>query len=225
MKKIIPFLAVVFVTLISLQSCQKDTDDAVVGPINPTVNLEVQNFIWKGLNQYYLWQTDVTNLADNRFANQTALDAFLINYKVPQDLFDALRVSPTIDRFSWMVDDYVTLEQSLQGTSKNNGVEFGLSYKPNSTTEVFGYVRYIIAGSDAATKDIKRGEMFTAVNGTQLTVNNYESLVTVFDTFSSDPPTIVIDKINLMPTLMKKIPLLSRKYIALEKYPGYYLLR
>ena len=237
MKKIISFLAVVFVTLISLQSCQKDTDDAVVVPVNPTVNLEVQNFIWKGLNQYYLWQTDVPNLADNRFASQTALDAFLINYKVPQDLFDALRVSPTIDRFSWMVDDYVTLEQSLQGTSKNNGVEFGLSYKPNSTTEVFGYVRYIIAGSDAATKDIKRGEMFTAVNGTQLTVNNYESLLfgsndsytlNMADyngnTVTSNGKTVTLTKTTLTenPILIKNVITVGSKKIGYLMYNGFY---
>lgn len=237
MKKIIQFLAVVFITLISLQSCQKDTDDAVVVPVNPTVNLEVQNFIWKGLNQYYLWQTDVPNLADNRFASQTALDAFLINYKVPQDLFDALRVSPTIDRFSWMVDDYVTLEQSLQGTSKNNGVEFGLSYKPNSTTEVFGYVRYIIAGSDAATKDIKRGEMFTAVNGTQLTVNNYESLLfgsndsytlNMADyngtNVTSNGKTVTLTKTTLTenPILIKNVITVGSKKIGYLMYNGFY---
>ena len=149
MKKYISVLTIAILLLSTLQACQKDQDD-IIQPNSE--NLEVQNFIWKGLNQYYLWQTDVPNLADNRFANQTAKDAFLINYNVPEELFDALRVGPTIDRFSWMVDDYVTLEQSLQGTSKNNGVDFGLSYKPNSTTEVFGYVRYIIPGSDAANK-------------------------------------------------------------------------
>lgn len=96
-------LSVVVLFVFSLFfGCQKDQDDI----IQPTpANLEVQNFIWKGLNQFYLWQTDVPNLADNRFANQTALDAFLVNYTVPKNLFDALRVSPTIDRFSWMVDD------------------------------------------------------------------------------------------------------------------------
>jgi hypothetical protein len=40
---------------------------------------------------------------------------------------------------------------------KNNGVEFGLVYKPGSNTDIFGYVRYIVPGSDAATKDIQRG--------------------------------------------------------------------
>ena len=160
MKKIIQLSILVFISFFVFQSCQKDADDEI---ISTPEDVSIQNFIWKGLNQYYLWQPDVPNLADNRFKTQSERDAFLIKYKVPEELFDALRVSPTIDRFSWMVDDYVTLEQSLQGTSKNNGVEFGLSYKPNSTTELFGFVRYIIQGSDASSKDIKRGDMFLSL--------------------------------------------------------------
>lgn len=235
MKKIIQLSTVVLLTIFQVLSCQKDQDDTV-SPLNS--NLEVQNFIWKGLNQYYLWQPEVPNLADNRFANQAALDAFLTNYKVPEDLFDALRVSPTIDRFSWMVDDYLTLEQSLQGTSKNNGVDFGLSYKPNSTTDVFGYVRYIIPGSDAATKVIKRGDVFTAVNGTQLTVSNYQSLLfgsndnytlNMADyngtTFTSNGKNIALTKTTLTenPILINKvINTVGAKKIGYLMYNGFY---
>ena len=237
MKKFIPFFILLLLLLVTAQACQKDQDDTIVGSSSSTANLEVQNFIWKGLNQYYLWQTDVANLADNRFANQAALDAFLTNYKVPQDLFDALRVSPTIDRFSWMVDDYVTLEQSLQGISKNNGVEFGLSYKPNSTTEVFGYVRYIIPGSDASTKDIRRGEIFTAVNGTPLTTTNYQSLLfgtndnytlNMADyngtTFSSNGKTVQLTKTTLSenPILIKNVITVGAKKIGYLMYNGFY---
>lgn len=237
MKKFIPFFILLLLLLITAQACQKDQDDTIVGSSSSTANLEVQNFIWKGLNQYYLWQTDVANLADNRFANQAALDAFLTNYKVPQELFDALRVSPTIDRFSWMVDDYVTLEQSLQGISKNNGVEFGLSYKPNSTTEVFGYVRYIIPGSDASTKDIRRGEIFTAVNGTPLTTTNYQSLLfgtndnytlNMADyngtTFSSNGKTVQLTKTTLSenPILIKNVITVGTKKIGYLMYNGFY---
>ncbi len=237
MKKFIPFFILLLLLLITAQACQKDQDDTIVGSSSSTANLEVQNFIWKGLNQYYLWQTDVANLADNRFANQAALDAFLTNYKVPQNLFDALRVSPTIDRFSWMVDDYVTLEQSLQGISKNNGVEFGLSYKPNSTTEVFGYVRYIIPGSDASTKDIRRGEIFTAVNGTPLTTTNYQSLLfgtndnytlNMADyngtTFSSNGKTVQLTKTTLSenPILIKNVITVGTKKIGYLMYNGFY---
>lgn len=234
MKKYISVLTIAILLLSTLQACQKDQDD-IIQPNSE--NLEVQNFIWKGLNQYYLWQTDVPNLADNRFANQTAKDAFLMNYKVPEELFDALRVSPTIDRFSWMVDDYVTLEQSLQGTSKNNGVDFGLSYKPNSTTEVFGYVRYIIPGSDASNKDIRRGDIFTAVNGTQLTVSNYESLLfgtndsytlNMADyngtTINSNGKTVTLTKTTLTenPILVKKVITIGTKKIGYLMYNGFY---
>ncbi|MBP6425351.1 MAG: peptidase S41 [Flavobacterium sp.] len=234
MRKIFQLSNILFACVFFLQGCQKDQDDIIQPSLD---NLEVQNFIWKGLNQYYLWQSDVPNLADNRFANQAALDAFLTNYKVPEDLFDALRVSPNIDRFSWMVDDYVTLEQSLQGTSKNNGVEFGLSYKPNSTTDVFGFVRYIIPGSDAATKDIRRGEMFTAVNGTQLTVSNYESLLfgsndsytlNMADyngtTVTSNGKTVTLTKTTLTenPILIKNVITVGSKKIGYLMYNGFY---
>ena len=171
MKKTVQFTLLLFIAVFIFQSCQ-DNDD-----VAPSANLEVQDFIWKGLNQYYLWQPDVPNLGDDRFANQNALNSFLSGYSKPETLFDALRVNESIDRFSWIVDNYLELEGQLQGTSKNNGVEFGLSYMPGSTTEIFGYVKYIIANSDAATKNIKRGDFFTAVNGTKITLNNYNSLL------------------------------------------------
>lgn len=234
MKKIIQLSTVVLVTLLALESCQKDQDDI----IQPTpANLEVQNFIWKGLNQFYLWQTDVPNLADNRFANQADLDAFLVNYTVPKNLFDALRVSPTIDRFSWIVDDYTVLEQQLQGTTKNSGVEFGLSYYSGSSNEIFGYVHYIIPGSDAATKDIKRGDVFTAVNGTPLTVSNYQSLLfgtndsfslnmadIINGTITPNNKTVALTKTVLSenPILVNKVITVGNKKIGYMMYNGFY---
>jgi C-terminal processing protease CtpA/Prc len=171
MKKTYQFTLLLFVLLFTFQSCQ-DNDD-----VAPEANLEIQDFIWKGLNQYYLWQADVPNLDDKRFADQAALNTFLSGYQEPKTLFDALRVDKSIDRFSWIVDDYLELEGQLQGTTKNNGVEFGLRYKPGSTTEIFGFVRYVIANSDASGKDIKRGDLFYAVNGIALTTSNYMSLL------------------------------------------------
>jgi C-terminal processing protease CtpA/Prc len=171
MKSKIHFIILLLLAVFTFQSCQ-DQDD-VAAP----ADLDVQDFIWKGLNLYYLWQADVPNLLDDRFATQQELNTFLAGYPVPEDLFDALRVDKTIDRFSWIVDDYLELEGQLQGTTKNNGVEFGLVYKPGSTTDIYGYVRYIITDSDAATKDIKRGDIFTGVDGTALTINNYKTLL------------------------------------------------
>jgi len=103
MKTNFKFSLLLFLAIFSFQGCQ-DMDD-VAAPIN----LEVQDFIWKGLNQYYLWQADVPNLADDRFASQNELNAFLRGYTVPEELFDALRVDKSIDRFSWIVSDYLEI--------------------------------------------------------------------------------------------------------------------
>ena len=174
-KLIIIFILAAF----TFQSCQDEDDVAA-----PT-NIEVQNFIWKGLNLYYLWQADVPNLSDNKFANQSTLNSFLNGYAKPEDLFESLLYKPeslfpdtgAVDRFSWIVDDYLELEGQLQGTTNNNGVEFGLSRKSAGSSELIGWVRYIIPNSDASTKNIKRGDVFYGVNGTQLTTSNYRSLL------------------------------------------------
>ena len=215
-----------FIATFALQSCQ-DNDD-----IPPTSSLEIQDFIWKGMNLYYLWQEDVPDLSDDRFANQTALNTFLSGYPVPENLFNALRVDKSIDRFSWIVDDYLELEGQLQGTTKNNGVEFGLSYKPGSTTEIFGYVRYIIANSDASTKNIKRGDFFTAVNGTQLTISNYQSLLfgsneTYTLNMGSYNGTTIIENgksVDLTKTVLSENPILINKVITSGAHKIGYLM-
>jgi C-terminal processing protease CtpA/Prc len=171
MKLIFKHLFAIVVVAFAFQSCQ-DQDD-VAAPLN----MEIQNFVWKGMNLYYLWQADVPNLADDKFKNQTELNSFLTGYQKPEDLFNSLRVDKSIDRFSWIVDDYLVLEGQLQGTTNNNGMEFGLSLKSSGSTEVVGWVQYIIPNSDASTKNIKRGDVFYAVNGTQLTTTNYQSLL------------------------------------------------
>jgi carboxyl-terminal processing protease len=171
MKTMFKSLLILLLVAFTFQSCQDEDDVAT------PMEIEVQNFVWKGLNLYYLWQADVPNLADSKFKNQAELNTFLGVYSKPENLFEALRVDKSIDKFSWMVDDYLELEGQLQGTTNNNGVEFGLSYKASGSNEIIGWVRYIIPNSDASTKYIERGDIFYAVNGTQLTDTNYKALL------------------------------------------------
>nr|MBU3861924.1 peptidase S41 [Flavobacterium sp. MC2016-06] len=237
MKTILRSLLLLFVLAFSLQSCE-DQDD-----VAPASDLQINDFIWKGLNQYYLWQADVPNLADDRFANQEALNSFLRGYSEPENLFQDLLNKPiskypkgeAVDRFSWIVDDYTVLEQELQGTSKNDGVDFRLSYKPNSTTDLVGYVRYIIPNSDAATKDIKRGDLFTGVNGTQLTVSNYQTLLNADSytlnmatyngtTINTNGKTVALTKTTLdeNPILINKVIVSGSHKIGYMMYNGFY---
>lgn len=140
-------------------------------------SLEIKDFVWKGMNLYYLWQQDVPDLSDDRFANQSQLNAFLEPFSTPCDLFNALRVPSPTDRFSVIYSDYSVLEGVLSGTTLNNGMDYGLRYKTGSTTDIYGWVRYIIPNSDASTKAISRGAIFYAINGTPLTIDNYKTLL------------------------------------------------
>lgn len=155
----------------ALNACQADDDNAV------PKDLRIVDFVWKGMNLFYLWQEDVPDLADDRFANQGELNLWLAGNTDPMALFQDLRIDNSIDRFSVIYSDYRELEGILSGTTKNNGVDFALSYETGSTTDIFGWVRYILPNSDASGKDIGRGDIFYAVNGTPLTVDNYQELL------------------------------------------------
>lgn len=150
----------------------EETDDTPV-----SLNNEVNEFVWAGLNVYYLWQEDVPNLADDIFSTYDEYYTFLNGYNTPESLFDDLLYQiDIVDRFSYMVDDYVSLENSFEGTSTSNGMDFRLG-RIGDSNDLFGYVRYIANNSDAASKDINRGEFFLKVDGQQLTINNYMDLL------------------------------------------------
>lgn len=154
----------------SIVKCADDYDDTVsYGSVN--------NFVWKGLNLYYYWLSDSPDLADDRFATNNDYDNFINSFNAPEALFNHLLVDPTIDRYSVIFSDYTELEQALNGTQKSNGVDYELRFKQGSTTELFGWVRYIQPNSDASTKAINRGTIFYAVNGVSLNTSNYINLL------------------------------------------------
>ena len=233
MKRISRSLVLLFLAAFSLQSCD-DKDDVATSP-----NLQINNFIWRGLNEVYLWQADVPNLADDRFANQDALDSFLKGYSKPEDLFEDLLNKPeskypngdAIDRFSWIVDDYTVLEQELNGITKNSGIDFRLSRQASGSNNLVGYIRYIIPNSDASGKDIKRGDLFTSVNGTPLTVSNYEALLLNSDSYTLNLATyngssFVLNgkSVALTKTTLEENPILINKTITSGSHKIGYLM-
>lgn len=170
MKNLMNSFLLLFLFVLPL-GCEDMDDNAVPN------NLSVKDFVWKGMNLYYLWQGEVPDLDDDRFANQSELNAFLTDFENPETLFNALRIDNSIDRFSVIYSDYDVLEGVLSGNTLNNGMDFGLRYKSGSQTALYGWVRYIIPNSDASTKPIERGDIFYAINGTPLTIDNYQTLL------------------------------------------------
>lgn len=173
MKKTLLLLAFLVTGTFALQSCEDDIDD---------VDVPVYDFVWKGMNLYYLWKDNVPDLNDKRFESQRDLNDYLRGFATPENLFESLlyrrnAAGEREDRFSVIFKDYNALENALQGVVKSNGLDIQLVYKDEAQTEIFGYVRYVLPDSDASGKDIQRGDVFYAVNGTTLTPDNYQSLL------------------------------------------------
>jgi len=155
-----------------LISCKEESSGGT-----PMGNDEINDFIWQGMNTYYLWQEEVPDLND-RFTTFQQIWDFYADFQSPRDVFNSLLYQPgTVDRFSWIVDDYVALENSFQGINISNGMEFGLIRFDSNPSNVFGYVRYVIPNSDADTKGVTRGMLFAHVDGTQLTESNFRDLL------------------------------------------------
>ena len=164
-----------------LFSCSKSDDFEIPGTVNPnpSANVGVQDFMWKAMNYWYFWQAEVPDLADNRFQNTTEgreeYTSFLSSEEDPADFFRN-KLQFNEDRFSFFNADYRVLTNSLAGISRSNGVQFGLVRFADSQN-LFGYVRYILPNTDGASKNIKRGDLFTGVDGQTLNDDNYRDLL------------------------------------------------
>ena len=184
-------LLILLIISISVSSCFKDNDDE----IQVASAIDIQNFIYRGLNFFYLYKADTPELADDAFASESDLNNFLDTFASPESLFDFLKSHQ--DRFSILVDDYIALEQALSGITMNHGMEFGLVFYPNGSGNVFGYARYILPGTDAEAKGLQRGTIFNTIDGIQINENNFSELI------SADSYTIglaTFDGENITPT-------------------------
>lgn len=152
-------------------SCFEDQDDN----ITIASTSEINDFIWRGLNFFYLYKAETPELADDAFADDAAFNDFLNSYNSPEEFFAYLKAAP--DNFSILVEDYIELENSLAGISLSNGMEFGLVLYPDMSGNVFGYIRYVLPNTDADLKELERGMIFNTVNGEQLNENNYIDLL------------------------------------------------
>lgn len=187
MKKIF-ILPILLIGLLVPVGCDDDDDEKQIEFPTVTEDIEIQDFIWQGLNLFYLWQENVPKLDDSKIIDQTEYVNFLKGNPNPDDFFESLIYNrETVDKWSWIVDDYIELENSFAGVSKSNGVDFGLVLFSGSN-DIFGYVRMILPNSDASDKNIKRGDIFTTVNGETLNLSNYADLL-----FNSDMDTYTLD--------------------------------
>jgi carboxyl-terminal processing protease len=159
-----------FLLTLTLYNCTKEDEIPV--------DVEINDFIWKGMNAYYLYQDQIPDLSDRRFNSQPELNSYLKGFTVSNELFTGLLLDPgTTDTKSTLLEDSNILTTPSLRISNTNGVEFGIIAQPGSPTNVIGYVISVLSNSDAATKSIARGEFFYAVDNTQLTRDNFQTLL------------------------------------------------
>ena len=168
-KALILLLIVSFATI----GCFKDNNDI------PIATSKINDFVWKGMNLFYLYKDDVPDLANNRFSNNNSEYAeYLNSFQSPENLFESLIYNrENVDRFSWIVDDYIALEQFFSGISSNNGMEYQLFKFSTTNTNQYGVVTHVLPNTDAEAKGIKRGDIFYGIDNVQLTEDNKSQLL------------------------------------------------
>lgn len=165
------FLIALLAVSVLFVSCFEDMDDK----LHTASTVDIQNFIYRGLNYYYLYKADTPELANDAFASDGARNNFLNGFDSPESLFDYLLSNQ--DRFSQLYSDYTVIENALGGVILSNGMEYGLVYYPDNSRKVFGYVRYVLPNTDAQNEGLQRGDFFTTVDGVQIDENNYVELL------------------------------------------------
>lgn len=183
MKKFSALSTVILVLFAILVGCNKDNNDPVPNTGDPIDNVTlkdpVNKFVWKGMNSWYNWQTNVPALADTKDDDLNSFNTYLNTYNSPEDLFESLMYNKgTTDRFSWIVDNYIELNNSFQGITKTFGFRLqAVSITDEADPQVVFYVRHVAPNSPASNAGIERGAIFNSINGTVVRSSNYSAVV------------------------------------------------
>jgi carboxyl-terminal processing protease len=155
-------------------SCSKDSVSNEAPTAKPD---EINNFVWKAMNSWYYWQPNVADLSDSKNTSVTVYANF-INGKTPDALFYSLLYQRgTVDRFSWIENsNEVVYASKIAEIEKSGGFNYGIYPKDASGVNMVALINYIVPGSPAALAGLKRGDVITKINGSQLTSSNYDQL-------------------------------------------------
>lgn len=210
------------ITLISLvaTSCFQDEDDIIVSEDDK--NQEINDFVWKGMNSWYNWQSDVADLDDSKDDDNASYNAYLNQYTTPESLFNSLIYqTDVVDRFSWFIEDYIEQEQAFQGITTSFGLRFE-GVQINTEGDVIIYVRHVADNSPASNANINRGDIINSINGTVLTTTTYNAAinglyqdqVTLSFVSESDGTLTAIEDKSITAAVVSENPVFLTKVLA-----------
>ena len=205
--------SLVIVALAGFTSCNND-DDAL--NLADQQNVDANNWIHDVMTEAYYWTDEIPTGIDRK--------------QDPIDFFNQLLSDD--DRFSVIVPDYEELENALNGVTKEAGYEFALAKVENSN-DVVAIILYVKEGSPASDVGLKRGDVISQINGTTITLDNYQQLIPeIYDNHSirykrySEESNDYVDKgtVTLSAVVISENPnFLDTVYTVGSKKIGYYV--
>jgi len=172
----------------------------------------ISNWIWDVMREIYLWSDQLPNSDPDEVTDPEAF------------FYDLLYVD---DYWSWITDDYEALVNSFNGIEVSTGIYpvFGLV---GDEGDVIMVVAYVNEGSPAESAGVERGDIIYAINGEQLTIDNYIDLyysVTATYSFADYIPGSIVPngtELEITAQVIEENPILYSDIIDYEnKKIGY----
>ena len=213
-----------------VMSCEDNEPDPKPKP-DPDSELmsdkNVNQWIYEMMSVYYLWNN---YLPKNPNFEQN-----------PKDFYGSIcywydkTSNPDGDRFSFIQENYVDLMNELSGiVSDEIGFEFSLGLMADKQS-IVGEIEFVKKETPAERESLKRGQFFSAINGTSLNIDNYqEILLSLKGNYSialhditvegdaiylSNPP--VVKELSTVPSYKENPIYLDTVYVDGDKKIGY----
>lgn len=158
MKKRFVLLAALIVTVATIQAC-RDTPSGPSGQYG-----QINSWILSEMDFFYFWQDYIPSTLDGE--------------SEPEEWFSSMLKEDDI--FSYIVDDKQALLNDLNGISYEAGYSpaFGTFTRPDGTRSdsVFIVVEFVYPDTPAEDAGLQRGDAIVAINGQELTIQNYLEL-------------------------------------------------
>ena len=164
-----------------LSSCKK-TEDAVTPAGSSTENQTVNDWILDNMQQLYYWNDKIPANPDKTLSPDKFFGSLLNKYNATSN--------PTGDRFSWIEASGTDLQAELSGQTTTTGMEYNLYLRSAGSAGILGQVLYVLPDSPAQKAGLKRGDIFTRVNGQSLDTTNYSNLLYSGTTFAFGLATV-----------------------------------
>jgi len=155
------FLSLLAILIIMSGGCRDEINDT--GIDIPDEVLKINKFITTNMDRWYFWNSEMPSIDPYREPNS-------------EELFYKLLKSPD-DRWSFITDDVVALENYFAGIIKSKGYSLQLYYLQQGSNQVIGIIEYVYRNSPASNAGLKRGDIIYLINGEQITDANFQRLL------------------------------------------------